>query len=45
LDEYYLEVPSTALYHLGWVEGDEIEFAIDEQTKNVIVSKKEKRNV
>jgi len=45
LDEYYLEVPSTALFHLGWEEGDEIEFAIDERTKNVIVSKKEKKDV
>jgi len=45
LDEYYLEVPSTALFHLGWEEGDEIEFDIDERTKNVIVSKKEKKDV
>jgi bifunctional DNA-binding transcriptional regulator/antitoxin component of YhaV-PrlF toxin-antitoxin module len=45
LDEYHLEVPSTALFHLGWEEGDDIEFVIDERTKNVIVSKKEKKDV
>ena len=45
VDEYYLEVPSTALFHLDWKEGDEIEFAIDEHSKNIIVSKKEKKDV
>lgn len=45
VDEYYLDIPSTALYHLGWKEGEEIEFRVDEQTKNVIVSKKEKKDV
>lgn len=45
VDEYYLDIPSTALFHLGWGEGDEIEFTIDEETKNLIVTKKEKKDV
>lgn len=42
VDEYYLEVPSTALFHLDWKEGDDIKFTIDEKSKNIIVSKKDK---
>ena len=45
IDDYYIELPSTAMFHLGWNPGDELEFTVDEQTKNVIVRKKEKKNV
>lgn len=45
LDEYYIELPSTSMFHLGWNVGDDIEFDVREDTRNVIIRKKEKKNV
>lgn len=44
-NEYYLELPSTALFHLGWNDQEEVEFnVIDDGNKRLIIKKKENNN-